>query len=200
VLFRSTTSKPIVLPETLSPTSSSLKEHKFEESALLSQRAESSEKQKVWAKDIINKNTEQQEGREEEELEEAIKDIVIDVSHPHQHEKVIVKWWEWALSPFKKNDNIKVVESASKKVDEVLDVLKMMKRFIQLERLAYILLDDEQKIAFDNLPRPTLDSTFLLTNHEGQRDLLHKALENILSRVELSRVDIKLLELYENTV
>ena len=76
----------------------------------------------------------------------------------------------------------------------------MMKRFIQLERLAYILLDDEQKIAFDNLPRPTLDSTFLLTNHEGQRDLLHKALENILSRVELSRVDIKLLELYENTV
>jgi hypothetical protein len=75
----------------------------------------------------------------------------------------------------------------------------MVKKFIQLERLAYLLLTKEQKILFDNLPRPQLTSN-ITTSYEGQKELIPKAIQGIINKEELDLVDLKLLEVYESNI
>jgi len=72
------------------------------------------------------------------------------------------------------------IDKASKKINEKLDLLKMVKKFIQLERLTYLVLSNEPKIFFDNLPRPLLYSN-IETSFESKTDLIPKALEDIIN-------------------
>ena len=51
------------------------------------------------------------------------------------------------------------MRQASKKINENLDVVLIVKKFAQINRLAYLLLNEKQKVVFDNLPKPYLSDS-----------------------------------------
>jgi len=131
--------------------------------------------------------------------QENTKRVIINETGSLQRASINVNWWEWALSFFKDINKVRVVEDSNRKVKDYLDVSRMLRMFIQFERLVDILLDKEQKMLFDNLPPPQLNST-LNISFQDQAKFLDLGVQSLLDRENMTCIDEKLLELYENSL
>ena len=118
-----------------------------------------------------------------------------------------VSYWHWLCSPFKSTKSkISLVKLAKQKFKQNLDVVIMAKKFAQLDHLAYLLLNEEQKFVLENLPKPLLQppaeqkeknsAKKMKEKVEERKEMAEKIIKGMTTKNEPSAVDIKLTNLY----
>lgn len=120
------------------------------------------------------------------------------------------------ISGKKKPDDVVVVNKATQMLDKEIDVIHLVKRMLQLERLKNLLLTEEQRILFDNLPGPEIDTQIseegkinpassesllsqLYTNYEDKPELAHEKYKSMSQKTNKSSIDKILIEVYKES-
>ncbi|EAS04697.3 small GTP-binding domain protein (macronuclear) [Tetrahymena thermophila SB210] len=130
--------------------------------------------------------------------------------------------WEYIKSIFFPFGNLrqkkKVIEYSINKLYNHLDILQILKRLIEVEKLKRLLLDKDQIKLFDYLPKPTIHLDMIQEQNENQRkserseiDLLYQdnrtplqkvkeaqeAYKNILQKYQQTQLDEKIIQMLD---
>lgn len=107
----------------------------------------------------------------------------------------------------------KIVKEGQRRIEERLDVFNILKKFREIDKLKALLLDKEQLILFDYLPKPVLDYSELMKNFSDSVSVLRDpefikireavfqdAYQNLYRRPHKSGIDKKLIDIYDGLV
>jgi len=136
-------------------------------------------------------------------------------------ETIRISLFEYFRKCFTKDPLLKkkleILNEGRKKIDERLDIFNIMKKLREIDKLKALLLDKDQLILFDNLPKPVIEPESrkildikLSTSHallrkgtfiqHTKEHLMRMAKKTIENKKNKSSVDIKLLQIYEETL
>ena len=110
-----------------------------------------------------------------------------------------------------------MLREGRKRIDERLDIFNMMKKLREIDKLKALLLDKEQLILFDNLPKPILEpesseifmkrgsaSLANLTKgtfvQQSKENLVKYAYRYIRTKQDRTVIDDKLLGIYKELI
>ena len=142
----------------------------------------------------------------------------------YESSKIDISIWEFFSSYIKKTEKTKekfaVLNRGMKNVKERMDILNIMKKFRELDKLKALLLEEDQLILFNAMPKAEIrsdeseistnellrsksfsqrilkKSTFIEINEN--QEYLKNAYDAIQMKSEKSKIDYKLMELYNN--
>jgi len=142
----------------------------------------------------------------------------------YESTKIDISIWEFFASYVKKSKQTKekfeVLDKGMKNVKERMDILNIMKKFRELDKLKALLLEEDQLILFNAMPKAQIrpgdseittnelmkkrsfsqrilkKSTFI--EMKGNQELTKAAYENLRVKAKKSKIDTRLLEFYEN--
>jgi len=107
-----------------------------------------------------------------------------------------------------------VLNKGMKNIEERLDIFNIMKKFREIDKLKALLLEDDQLILFNGLPKPEVKSEDdLLTVYnvtkvlkdskfvdwEGKQEQIEASYKKLKEKPKKSKVDSKLLAIYKST-
>ena len=164
-----------------------------------------------------NNNRENEEKLSENENENEI-DPEISTTYVYESKKIDITFWEYITSFVKKSDLLKekmtVLNKGMKNIEERLDIFNIMKKFREIDKLKALLLEDDQLILFNGLPKPEVKSEDdLLTVYnvtkvlkdskfvdwEGKQEQIEASYKKLKEKPKKSKVDSKLLAIYKST-
>ena len=172
----------------------------------------------------MKQDGEQEEAVEDEEEEEEAENEDEDALK-YESSKIDISIWEFFASYIRRNNRTKekfnVLNKGMKNVKERMDILNIMKKFRELDKLKALLLEEDQLTLFNAMPKAEITSgeTEAETNSElmksksfSQRILkkstfiemnekqeeINKAYEALQMKAKKSKIDSRLMELYEN--
>jgi len=95
---------------------------------------------------------------DQKEFENQLKNIAYRMSK--EHEGLNITFWDYLQSFVRKSarykQKIKFLNAGVKMINERLDIFELFKNFREVEKLKLLLLDYEQAVLFENLPKPLL--------------------------------------------
>ena len=144
----------------------------------------------------------------------------------YESSKIDISLWEFFTSYVKKNEKTKekfdVLNKGMKNVRERMDILNIMKKFRELDKLKALLLEEDQLTLFNAMPKAIIKSgntiitendlmksksfsqrilkksTFIETDEKQEH--IKQSYENIQMKVKKSKIDVRLMELYKNVL
>ena len=142
----------------------------------------------------------------------------------YESSKIDISIWEFFASYIKKTEKTKeklaVLDRGMKNVKERMDILNIMKKFRELDKLKALLLEEDQLILFNAMPKAEIrsDETEITTNEllrsksfskrilkkstfiemNEKQELVKQSYDNIQMKGKKSKIDYKLLELYQD--
>jgi len=182
------------------------------------------EKEDLVSLEMIDLKENDEKERPEEPTQEK------DSPSKYESSKIDISIWEFFLSFVKKTERTKekfdVLDKGMKHVRERMDVLNIMKKFRELDKLKALLLEEDQLILFNAIPKAeiaaggeaSVGSTGLSKDDLGSvssfsrrilkkltfievnkgKEQVEKAYEKIQMKMKKSKIDARLLELYQN--
>ena len=122
------------------------------ESSVDPQKNLNGEEEDVDNEDCLEKKVNQKD------FENQLKNIAYRMSK--EHEGLNITFWDYLQSFVRKSDRykqkIKFLNAGVKMINERLDIFELFKNFREVEKLKLLLLDYEQAVLFENLPKPLL--------------------------------------------
>jgi len=67
-----------------------------------------------------------------------------------------INYFEWLISPFKSQPKLKLLKRGQEEVEKCLDLLTLVKKIKEIDKLKSCLMSPEQRIIFENLKQPVL--------------------------------------------
>ena len=148
--------------------------------------------------------------KEEEEEEEEEK---------YEVTKINITFWEYVRSFFRKSNSLDeklaILRQGIHSIEERLDVLNIMKKFREIDKLKALLLEDDQLLLFNGIPKAEIwsrnnsdltirepsmkllkDPKFLEMNIDLDKMMI--SYKNINDKEEKSKVDRQLLRVYDH--
>jgi len=142
----------------------------------------------------------------------------------YESSKIDISIWEFFLSYVKKNERTQekfaVLNRGMKNVKERMDILNIMKKFRELDKLKALLLEEDQLILFNAMPKVEIrsDETEVTSNDllrsrsfaqrilkksafiemNEKQELVKQSYDNLQMKGKKSKIDYKLLEIYQN--
>jgi len=143
----------------------------------------------------------------------------------YESRKIDISIWEYFSSFVRKSQQTKekfdVLDKGMKNVRERMDILNIMKKFRELDKLKALLLEEDQLVLFNAMPKaqirpgePEMTANELLLNKRSfsqrilkkaafiemreNQESMKKAYNNLRMKSDKSKIDTRLLELYNN--
>jgi len=191
------------------------------------------EKQGLFSFDLGEEFKEDNGEKEKEEEENGVEKVAEeetedeDASKKYESSRVDISIWEFFTSFIKKSEKTKekfdVLNKGMKNVRERMDILNIMKKFRELDKLKTLLLEEDQLTLFNAIPKTEIrsgetpvrasislnnekshafsqrilkKSTFIEINDKQEE--IKKSYDNISMKNKKSKIDYRLLEFYNN--
>ena len=130
-------------------------------------------------------------------------------------EKIDLTFWEYLRSFFSQNEAIKekmyILNEGTRRINERLDIFNLLKKLRELDKLKILLLEDDQYILFEGLPKPEIvrennGSRTLKHNIKNakfiqekvKKDLILASYQNVKLKKEGNIIDKKLLRIFDD--
>ena len=119
---------------------------------------------------------------------------------------------EWFVSNFKPSGRSKALTRGKSEVLQHVDVFSIIRRFQEIDNLKACLLNEHQRVLFDNITKPSLvinshlstkDPNFITVegwdeSYRGDKNRLCEAYKKVVSQAGRTELDRQVLELFEN--
>lgn len=167
-----------------------------------------------------------QEDNEEVNMKKAMAKLEAMSSKNINSQKIQFTFWDYIKSYFWKSDSLnkklKVLKEGKKRIDERLDIFNVLRKLREVDKLKVLLLENEQLVLFDSLPKPHLklkqnkspvkslkgrasfasnylrESRFIAERYKNE--LIALSYESLKSKNKPERtgIDEKLVDIYDN--
>ena len=147
---------------------------------------------------------------------------LVAIKQAKESESVNISYWEYVKSFVWKskslNEKIGILNEGKRRINERLDIFNMFKKFREVDKLKLLLLESEQLVLFDSLPKPELvykeykhaiirksqsfsssqlrEAKFI--SERRRNDLIMLSYNNLKDKYKNTMVDKKLLEIYDD--
>ena len=157
----------------------------------------------------IELNTKDDLEEDDQEANESKKGTTTPIVR-HKPESTTFK--EWFISNFKPSGRSKALNRGKSEVLQHVDVFSIIRRFQEIDNLKACLLNEHQRVLFDNIAKPSLvinshlstkDPNFITVegwdeSYRGDKNRLCEAYKKVVSQAGRTELDRQVLELFEN--
>ncbi len=137
-------------------------------------------------------------------------------------DRINITFWEYVRSYFWRNDSIKekfrLLNEGIRRIEERLDIFNVFKKFREVDKMKLLLLEHEQLVLFDSLPKPELainpdqpvdpktsksishlrETRFI--SEKRRNDLIMLSYENSKNKYDKTLIDERLLQIYDDII
>lgn len=163
----------------------------------------------------IENNEEIKLGERVSEFKIKIKENSKTLQKPLEKSNIgICEYISWLLyRPKSQKQTHEVFKESLKHIDERLDIINVMKKLREIDKLQALLLDPDQQILFANMPKPMAQlgnvqgrkgenvarlKSLKFVQEEVYEDQLMNSINNLRDKKEKTEIDKKLIEMFEN--
>lgn len=136
------------------------------------------------------------------------------------HEKIKFTFWDYIKSYFWKSDSLNkklaILKEGKKRIDERLDIFNVLKKLREVDKLKVLMLENEQLVLFDSLPKPHLkvkqskpslrarqsfahtylrESKFIM--ERSKNELIALSYESLKNKDDKTGIDEKLVDIFD---
>lgn len=136
--------------------------------------------------------------------------------------RINITFWEYLRSYFWRNASIKekfqLLNEGIRRIEERLDIFNVFKKFREVDKMKLLLLEHEQLVLFDSLPKPELainpdqpvdpkasksishlrETRFI--SERRRNDLVMLSYENTKNKHDKTLIDERLLQIYDDII
>jgi len=145
-----------------------------------------------------------------------------DNSLNYEEEEINISFVEYVFSFFRKDERtaekMAILNKGMKDISERLDIFNIMRKFREIDKLKALLLEDDQLVLFNGIPKAEMkiDESDEIKKHgspnnkllkstifvesKGKKDQIVTSYFNIQSKPKKSKIDRKLVQVYEEFI
>jgi len=169
--------------------------------------------------EMLSQEEGEQNVNEEDSQEIETKAKVLPTKLTKDSEKINITFWDYVRSYLWKSKEMKekmgLLHEGVRRIEERLDIFNVLKKFREVDKLKLLLLENEQLVLFDTLPKPelapkkddselkSLKSTIQLKeskfiSEKRRNDLIALSYEGLKRKQTKTMIDERLLDIYDD--